>query len=44
MGQGKFCLWGPTVCEPGAPVENVWLTALVMTLLGMTGLLALSVH
>jgi hypothetical protein len=30
--------------RPGAPVENVWLTTLVMTLLGMAGLLALSVH
>ncbi len=30
--------------RPGAPVENVLLTALVMTLLGIAGLLALSVH
>jgi hypothetical protein len=28
--------------RPGAPVENVWLTALVLTLLGMAGLLAVT--
>ena len=28
--------------RPGAAVENVWLTALVMTLLGIAGLLALT--
>jgi hypothetical protein len=30
--------------RPGAPVENVWLTALVLILLNMAGLLALIVH
>ena len=30
--------------RPGAAVENVWLTALVMTLIGILGLLALIVH
>ena len=30
--------------RPGAPVENVWLTALVMTLIGLAGLLALIVR
>ena len=43
MGQGKFCLSGPTVREPGAPVENVWLTVLVITLIGMAGLLTLMI-
>jgi hypothetical protein len=30
--------------RPGAAVENVWLTALVLILLNMAGLLALIVH
>ena len=30
--------------RPGAPVENIWLTALVMTFIGLAGLLALIVR